>query len=149
MAGGREPDRLCTVCATWSCTRCGWSRPNANRGYPQSCGRCSDTAGTWTPTRHHSPTRAAQHAAESEKERTRREAALAPDGVDLAKVPGMDLVRLLHADCGLAVYLDSGPSLRRVKVQSVEYLETRRELLETLQRLERTVRDWVRDHPES
>lgn len=56
--------KLCTVHAHWTCSRCNWTRPNANRNYPQDCAKCGGRIGEFKPTRHQQAGVAQQHAEE-------------------------------------------------------------------------------------
>jgi hypothetical protein len=118
--------KVCTRCAHWTCSSCGWRRPNANRHYPQDCANCGGRAGEFTPTRHQqarTAERHAQEAAEHDELYGDQRIELTPDQLELL------------TSLGPVIY-----AARRD--QMTDYATG-------LPNLAAAVRQWVKDHPEA
>jgi hypothetical protein len=130
---------LCTVCAHWTCTGCGFDRPTADRRYPQQCPRCYSVAGEFTPVRHQRKETAVEHAGR-----------ISPpewEPVDSDWFQGViRLAGTVQRPVQDAVY--HARLSKELKTQTPEHVENRNAMLKALRDLETAVRAWVADHPE-
>lgn len=132
---------MCTVCAHWTCSACGWKRPNADRRYPQGCG-CGSVAGEFTTVRHQRKETVAEHALR-----------VPPPPWNPVDPAWLDAVGSLAAEVDRItrrmVWNAQQAQSQKVKEQSPEGLVYREKVLEKMRELEQAVRTWVSDHPET